>query len=305
VKAPVLSLLIVLAAARTAMSADVTSQPTLTLEGAKRVAAAALAYARAHDAPGASIAVVDAGGHTIYLERLDGTFAAGSDISIGKARTAVAFKRPTRGIEEIINKGRTAMVPVAGVTWFTPLQGGVPVMVGKDIVGGVGVSGAASAQQDEEVAIAGAQALQSTGSGGAAITEHGHRSEVKHVPAKTVLQAFDEGAAGGTLISTDAFRVNASRRDGPGEAEVHATDTDIFYVLEGSATVITGGELVGSREVAPGELRGSAIEGGATQRIGKGDVFTVPSGVPHWFKAVQTPFRYYVVKSVGRDARGS
>lgn len=139
----------------------VTNQPTLTLEGAKRVAAAAVAYARSHGAPGGSIAVVDAGGHTIYLERLDGTFAASSDVSIGKARTAVNFQKPTRGLEDAINKGRPALLPVAGVTWFTPLQGGVPIVIDGHVVGGIGVSGAASQQQDEEVAMAGAQALTS------------------------------------------------------------------------------------------------------------------------------------------------
>lgn len=106
-----------------AFGADFVNQPTLTLEGAKRVAAAAVEFARAHNAPGASIAVVDAGGHTIYVERLDGTFSAGTDISVGKARTAIAFERPTRGIEEGIKKGRTAMVDVAAVTWFTPSDG--------------------------------------------------------------------------------------------------------------------------------------------------------------------------------------
>ena len=99
-------------------------------------------------------------------------------------------------------------------------------------------------------------------------------------------------------MSTSTFRVAASRRDGAGEAEVHATDTDIFYVLEGSATVVTGGELLGAHEVAPGELRGSGLAGGATQRISRGDVLTIPNGVPHWFKTVDTPFRYFVIKAV-------
>jgi glc operon protein GlcG len=268
------------------------------LAGAKRAAAAAVTYAQAHGAPGATIAVVDAGGHTIYLERLDGTFAAGADISIGKARTAVVFKRPTRGLEEAINKGRTAMVPVAGVTWFTPLQGGIPIVVGNQVVGGIGVSGAASAQQDEELAIAGAEAMQS------AATKLGGGKEpgVTHVPATQVAKAFGEGTTGGTLISAPHYRVAASRRDAAGEGEVHVTDTDIFYVLEGSATVITGGALVGSHEIAPGELRGSSIEGGTAHHVSKGDVFTIPSGVPHWFKSVDTPFHYYVIKAVDQDS---
>jgi glc operon protein GlcG len=150
-----------LSVARLAMGDDVVNQPTLTLEGAKRVAAAAISYARSHGAPGGSIAVVDAGGHTLYLERLDGTFTASSDVSIGKARTAVNFGKPTRGLEEAINKGRPALLPVADVTWFTPLTGGVPIVVDGRVVGGVGVSGARSQEQDEEVAIAGAMAVAS------------------------------------------------------------------------------------------------------------------------------------------------
>ena len=284
--------------AHSAMSADIVGQPTLTLEGARHVAAAALAYAKAHDAPGASIAVVDAGGHTMYLERLDGTFSAGSDISIGKARTAVVFKRPTRGIEEGINKGRTAMVDVAAVTWFTPLQGGIPITVGKQIVGGVGVSGASSAQQDEEVALAGAAAIQ--GNSAAA----GPETSVTHVPAATVVKSFSTGASGATLAAGPGFTVNANRRDGPGEAELHVIDTDIFYVLEGSATVITGGQIVGAHELSPNEVRGSAIEGGSTNQISTGDVLTIPHGIPHWFKVVRTPFRYYVIKSSSDSVTG-
>ena len=281
--------LVALIASHMAVGADVANQPTLTLEGAKRVAAAAMEFARTHNAPGAAIAVVDSGGHTIYVERLDGTFPAGSDISVGKARTAVVFKRPTRGIEEGINKGRTAMVDVAAVTWFTPLQGGVPIIAAGQIVGGIGVSGASSAQQDEEVAMAGA----------AAIDANLPAARVNHVSAAAVTQAYSAGSTGGTVAAGPGFSVNASRRDGPGQAEVHLTDTDILYVLEGAATVITGGRIVEPHEQSPGEIRGSAIEGGAEQKIAKGDVMTIPNGVPHWFKAVHTPFRYYVIKSSG------
>ena len=149
-----------LIAAQVAAAADVSPQPTLTLEGARRVVAAAIAYARSHGAPGAAVAVVDAGGHTICLERLDGTFAASADVSIGKARTAANFGRPTRGMEDAINKNRPALAAVAAVTAFTPLQGGIPITLGKEVIGAIGVSGAASAQQDEEIATAGAVALQ-------------------------------------------------------------------------------------------------------------------------------------------------
>ena len=127
----------------------------LTIEGAKKVIGAAVAYAKKNNAPGGVIAVVDDGGNLMALERLDGTFAAGATISIGKARTAVLFKRPTKAFEDIVKNGRTAMVALPD-SFFTPLQGGVPIVVAGQIVGGVGVSGASSAQQDEELALAGA-----------------------------------------------------------------------------------------------------------------------------------------------------
>src|SRR3989442_12822520 len=81
---------------------------------------------------------------------------AAGRISAGKARTAALFKKPTRAFEEIIGKGRTAMIALED---FTPLEGGIPLTVDGQIVGAVGVSGAASAQQDEELAVVAAAAL--------------------------------------------------------------------------------------------------------------------------------------------------
>lgn len=128
----------------------------LTLDGAKKVIAAAVAEAKNKNAPGGAVAVVDEGGNLVAVERLDNTFVAGANISIGKARTAALFKRPTKFFEDVINKGRTAMTTLND---FTPLQGGIPIIVDGQIIGAVGVSVAASAQQDEELAIAGANAL--------------------------------------------------------------------------------------------------------------------------------------------------
>src|SRR5215207_3077803 len=139
-------------------NAQTTEKKSLTIEGAKKVIAAAVAYAKKNNAPGGVIAVVDEGGNLMALERLDGTFAAGANISIGKARTAVLFKRPTKAFEDIIKNGRTAMIALPDA-YFTPLQGGVPITVDGQVVGGVGVSGASSAQQDEELALAGANAV--------------------------------------------------------------------------------------------------------------------------------------------------
>lgn len=129
---------------------------TLTLEGAKQVGEAAAKFAKENGA-GPSIAVVDDGGHLLYFVRLETSFAAGANVSIGKARTSAIFKKPTKDFEDTINKGRFTMTALPD---FTPLQGGVPIVHEGYIIGAVGVSGAKSAQQDEEVAKAGAAALE-------------------------------------------------------------------------------------------------------------------------------------------------
>jgi glc operon protein GlcG len=152
----VLGVVVTVVALSSVGSAQTVQKNALTLDGAKKVIAAAVAEAKNKNAPGGAIAVVDEGGNLIAVERLDNTFVAGANISIGKARTAVLFKRPTKFFEDVINQGRTAM---ATLNDFTPLQGGIPIIVDGQIIGAVGVSGATSAQQDEELAIAGANAL--------------------------------------------------------------------------------------------------------------------------------------------------
>jgi len=276
---------LVFMATGTVVAADLTSQPTLTLDGAKSIAASAITYARSKNAPGGAIAIVDAGGTLVYLERLDGTFLNASDISVGKARTAALFGKPTRVFEDLVNKGRYAMLGVPAVAPFTPLQGGVPIAVAGKVVGAVGVSGAASAAQDDEIASAAAGAFEKAQAG-----------KVSFVPRTQVDEGFRRDA---TLVSDAGYRVNASRRNGPGEAEVHLADTDIFYVIEGSATFVTGGEVVEPRNVSATEIRGRQLSGGEERHLAKGDVITIPSGVPHWFKEVSAPFTYYVVKDAG------
>jgi glc operon protein GlcG len=218
------------------------------------------------------------------LERLDGTFGAGANISIGKARTAALFKRPTAFFEDVIRSGRTPMV---ALTDFTPLQGGVPIVLDGQVVGAVGVSGAASAQQDEELALAGAAAVALDGGEGV--------GRVGYWPSAEVAAAFAKGAVldGGHGRN---YMVHASHRDKPGLAEVHTLDTDIIYVLAGSATIVTGGSVEGEKTVEPNEIRGAAIKGGETRELVAGDVLVVPNGTPHWFKDVKGPFNYYVVK---------
>src|SRR5262249_20039765 len=192
--------------------------------------------------------------------------------------------KPTKFFEDVIKNGRTSMVALND---FTPLQGGVPIMVGGELVGAVGVSGAATAAQDEELAIAGANAFSSPQSSPGA--------PVRFFPAKEVDEAFAKGAV--LLDGRDGnYMVHASRRDKPGSVEVHSKDADVIYVLGGKATFVTGGKMVDGKEVAPDEIRGASVEGGQTTQLAKGDVIVVPAGTPHWFKEVQGPFLYYVVK---------
>jgi glc operon protein GlcG len=271
--------------------AQTVEKKTLTIDGAKKVIAGAVAYARKNNAPGGVIAVVDDGGNLMALERLDGTFAAGANISIGKARTAVLFKRPTKAFEDIIKNGRTAMVALPDA-YFTPLQGGVPITIDGQIVGGVGVSGAANAQQDEELAIAGANVFAEPKVSDAMPSS---TPPVLFFDAKQVSASFSTGSV--LLDANDRnYMVHTSRRDKPGLAEIHALDTDIIYVMEGTATFVTGGTAVDAKEIAPNEIRGSRIEGGVTRQLSKGQVIIVPNNTAHWFKEVNSEFLYYTIK---------
>jgi glc operon protein GlcG len=145
------------AGAASAQLVEKQDKHVLTLAGAKAVADAAAAEAKKTNA-GGSIAVVDDGGNLLYLERLDNTFAAAANISIAKARSAATFRRPTSVFEEAIKNGRLSLVANPELL---PLQGGVPIMFDGQIVGAVGVAGANSAQQDEDIAKIAATALQS------------------------------------------------------------------------------------------------------------------------------------------------
>ena len=285
-----LLLVILTALSLIAHGADVASRPTLTLDGAKRIAGFAIQYAHEHGAPGAAIALVDSGGILIYVERLDGTFQNAANISIGKARTAVLFGKPTRVFEDIVNRGRYSMLALPEIAAFTPLMGGVPIDIDGQVAGAIGVSGASSAAQDDEIASAAAAEFAKA---------HAHSAaNVTVVPRAIVEAGFAKDA---TLVSDERYRVSASHREGPGQAEVHLVDTDIFYVLKGSAELVVGGSVSNPEQLTPVEIRGSAIVGGEPHAIARGDVITIPNGVPHWFKKVEAPFTYYVVKSTHTD----
>ena len=284
--------ILLLSALTATTQAQFVERKTLSLEGAHKVIAGAVTYAKKVNAPGGVIAVVDEGGNLMALERLDGTFAAGANISIGKARTAVLFKRPTKAFEDIIKNGRTAMVALPDA-YFTPLQGGIPITIDGQIVGGVGVSGAASAAQDEELAMAGAGVF-STADTKTPDTQMS-KAPVVFFDASQVSTSFSKGAV--LLDGTNRnYMVHTSRREKPGLAEIHTLDTDIIYVVEGNATFVTGGAAVEPKETAPNEIRGSRIEGGEARQLSKGDVIIVPNNTPHWFKEVSGTFLYYTIK---------
>lgn len=144
-----------------ACAAHAESGPTsvdLDLKLAKRLATKGEAEAARLGAPGGAIAIVDDGGHLLLLLRLDGTFPAAAGVSEAKARTAALFRMPTENFENAIAGGRQALL---GVDAMTPLKGGVPIAIGGRVVGAVGVSGAASAAQDTEIARAIAASVDS------------------------------------------------------------------------------------------------------------------------------------------------
>lgn len=134
--------------------AQVITQKNISLEAARKVAADAADYAKKNNAPGGSIAIVDNGGNLVYLERLDHTFPASAEVAIQKARTAAQFNAPSKKLEDAVNNGRYALIMVGR----TFLQGGIPILYEGQLIGAIGVSGAASAAQDEEIATAGSKA---------------------------------------------------------------------------------------------------------------------------------------------------
>jgi mannose-6-phosphate isomerase-like protein (cupin superfamily) len=116
---------------------------------------------------------------------------------------------------------------------------------------------------------------------------------VQHFPASEVAAVFTKG---GQVTEGSNYKVLAALRTTGGESEVHELDTDIFQIMSGSATFVTGGTMVGAKTTGPGEIRGTGIDGGQTRTLSKGDVLVIRKGVPHWFKDVQARVEYFVVK---------
>jgi quercetin dioxygenase-like cupin family protein len=123
---------------------------------------------------------------------------------------------------------------------------------------------------------------------------------VTHVDSEKVAAALSGGSRGivGPLVSAKDYTVSGIKRTKPGEVEIHDHETDIFYVTDGEATFVTGGTIVGAKQTAPGQTRGTDLHGGQTVHLKKGDVITIPAGVPHWFKDVSPSISYLTIKVI-------
>ena len=127
----------------------------ITLAGAQKMLAAAEEEASRNNW-NVAIAIVDVSANIIAFQKMDGTQMGSIAVSIGKARTAANFKRPTKAMEEVISGGRLGFLAIEGIV---PVQGGVPVLVNDVVIGAVGVSGVSS-EQDEQVAMAAIKAFE-------------------------------------------------------------------------------------------------------------------------------------------------
>jgi len=126
------------------------------------------------------------------------------------------------------------------------------------------------------------------------VTADGVPTVVTYVPHDKVSATMVKG---GSIINDHGLVVLANRR-GAGEVEVHEKTNHLFIIVEGEATFVTGGRLVGARETAPNQLRASSVEGGETHHLTKGDVITIPAKTPHWFKDVPSQtIAYYAVNT--------
>jgi glc operon protein GlcG len=254
--------------------------PALSAAEARR-AAHAVASECARRAVAPVCAVVDAGGDLMFLWRPDGAQVASVGVAADKARTAAIYRRPSKDFEDQASGGRPSALHLARAV---PLQGGIPIVRDGCVLGAVGVSGASSADEDQELAILGAEALA---------PHDGLGYGAAFFDGRSVMRKFDTG---GLLLDAGAYKLDAGRRDAPGEVEYHAHTVDVMHVVAGTATVLTGGAMVGTRSAGDGEVRADSLTGAHAYELTEGDVLAIPAGVPHQFTGVSDPFLYFVVK---------
>ena len=246
--------------------------PALTYEGA-RLAAEAVGAEAARRGVAPVVSAVDAGGALMYLLRPDAAQVASVEVTTDKARTAAIYRRPSKDFEDQASGGRPSALHLARAV---PLQGGIPITYQGEVIGAIGVSGATSADEDQELAIIGAGAAER------AAASNGRGNGATFISSDKLKKQFQTG---GLVLDTKGYKIDAGRREAPGAPELHDNEVDVMRVVTGSATVVTGGEI-----------RGDRIEGGKPQRLSEGDVLAIPNGVPHQFVEVSDPFLYFVVK---------
>ena len=247
--------------------------PALTYDGA-RLAAEAVGAEAARRGVAPVVSAVDAGGALMYLLRPDAAQVASVDVTTDKARTAAIYRRPSKDFEDQASGGRPSALHLARAV---PLQGGVPITYHGDVIGAVGVSGATSADEDQELALIGADAVER-----AASSTNGHVDGATFISSDALKRKFEEG---GLVLDTPDYKIDAGRRVAPGPPELHEREVDVMHVVAGKATVVTGGQI-----------RGDRIEGGEARALSEGDVLAIPNGVAHQFTEVSDPFLYFVVK---------
>jgi mannose-6-phosphate isomerase-like protein (cupin superfamily) len=131
-----------------------------------------------------------------------------------------------------------------------------------------------------------AAAVSLTGESGAPVT---------YVDHDKVSEAFAKGTS---IAKGPDHVVSGARRTGPGQVEIHEKETDVFYIVDGEATFVTGGKMIGGKQTKEAQWLGTNIEGGETHHLTKGDIIVIPAGTPHWFKEVPKSINYYLVKSI-------
>lgn len=197
---------------------------------------------------------------------VDGTatiVTGGTPEELTDSPTEPRAKRTTGGTEHVLTKGDFIIIPAGVPHWTTAASKPFDYFVVK-IVGPKSKPVADDAPKDVVV--------------------------IDHSKAAAVF------AKGGMLASNSQFKILAGHREGPGEVEVHDADTDVFYIIDGTATFVTGGEAADMKHTGPGEWRGVKTTGGTLHPLSPGDVLFVPVGVPHWFTETSKPFIYLVVK---------
>jgi len=129
---------------------------------------------------------------------------------------------------------------------------------------------------------------------GMVVSADGVPTVVTYVPNSKVTEVMTKN---GEIVNDKGLIILANRR-GAGEVEVHDKTNHIFIIVEGEATFVTGGTLVGAKNTAPGQIRAASLNGGQTHQLKKGDVITVPAKTPHWWKEVSTKtIAYYAINT--------